>query len=40
VWDNLLTRVEYRFDDIDGATNGTGHTNLQNEISAEAVYSF
>jgi len=40
VWDNLLTRVEYRFDDIDGATSGTGHTNLQNEISAEAVYSF
>ena len=40
VWDNLLTRVEYRFDDIDGATNGTGHTNLQNELSAEAVYSF
>ena len=40
VWDNLLTRVEYRFDDIDGATNGTGRTSTQNEISAEAVYSF
>ncbi len=40
VWDNLLTRVEYRFDDIDGAASGTGHTSLQNEISAEAVYSF
>jgi hypothetical protein len=40
VWDNLLTRVEYRFDDIDGATNGTGHTSTQNEVSAEAVYSF
>ena len=40
VWDNLLTRVEYRFDDLDGATTGTGHTRLQNEISAEAVYSF
>jgi hypothetical protein len=40
IWDNLLTRVEYRFDDIDGNTNGTGHTSLQNEVSLEAVYSF
>jgi len=40
IWDNLLTRVEYRFDDLDGATNGTGHSSVQNEISAEAVYSF
>ncbi len=40
VWDNLLTRVEWRLDDLDGATVGTGHTQIQNEVSAEAVYSF
>jgi hypothetical protein len=40
VWDNLLTRVEYRLDDLDGAFTGTGHTQVQNEVSAEAVYSF
>jgi hypothetical protein len=40
IWDNLLTRAEYRFDDLSGNTVGTGHTQLQNEISLEAVYSF
>jgi hypothetical protein len=50
VWDNLLTRVEYRYDHV---VNGTVFNNLgatttsgsatyqdQNEISLEAVYSF
>jgi hypothetical protein len=40
IWDNLLTRVEYRFDDLSGNTLGTGHSQVQNEISLEAVYSF
>jgi hypothetical protein len=40
MWDNLLTRVEYRFDDIGGSTTGDGHTSLQHEISLNAVYSF
>jgi hypothetical protein len=40
MWDNLLTRVEYRLDDICGATTGTGHTSVQHEISLNAVYSF
>jgi hypothetical protein len=39
VWDNLLTRAEYRFDDLSGSTTGTVNS-LQNEISLEAVYSF
>ncbi len=39
VWDNLLTRVEYRFDDLSKGTTGTNSV-TQNEISAEAVYSF
>jgi len=39
VWDNLLTRVEYRFDDLSKGTTGTVSA-TQNEISAEAVYSF
>ena len=39
IWDNLLTRVEYRIDDL--AAPATGLTNsIQNEISLEAVYSF
>lgn len=39
VWDNLLTRAEYRFDDLPAATTGST-ANVQNEISLEAVYSF
>jgi hypothetical protein len=47
IWDNLLTRVEYRFDSVtNGSTNpGAARNNVatyqtQNEISLEAVYSF
>ena len=40
IWDNLLTRVEYRIDDLSGNTTGTGHTSIQNEITLNAVYSF
>jgi hypothetical protein len=40
MWDNLLTRVEYRIDDLSGNTTGTGHTQIENEISLNAVYSF
>jgi hypothetical protein len=40
VWDNLLTRVEYRIDDLSGNSTGTGHTAIDNEISLNAVYSF
>jgi hypothetical protein len=40
IWDNLLTRVEYRLDDLCGASTGTAHTSLQHEISVNAVYSF
>jgi hypothetical protein len=40
MWDNLLTRIEYRIDDISGNTTGTGHTQIENEISLNAVYSF
>jgi hypothetical protein len=39
VWDNLLTRLEYRIDDLSKGTTGTV-SELQNEVSAEAVYSF
>jgi hypothetical protein len=39
VWDNLLTRAEYRFDDLSAGTTGTAST-VQNEVSLEAVYSF
>jgi hypothetical protein len=39
IWDNLLTRLEYRVDDLSKATTGT-NTLIQNELSAEAVYSF
>jgi hypothetical protein len=39
VWDNLLTRIEYRFDDLSGASTGFG-SSTQNEISLNAVYSF
>ena len=48
IWDNLLTRVEYRFDSVvNGSTGAAGNTRnnvatyqTQNEISLEAVYSF
>jgi hypothetical protein len=40
IWDNLLTRVEYRIDDLCGASTGTTHTTVNNEISLNAVYSF
>ena len=48
IWDNLLTRIEYRVDDISGATNGaandfrfvSGKDSVQQEVSLEAVYSF
>jgi hypothetical protein len=40
IWDNLLTRIEYRIDDLSGNTTGTGHTAIQNEITLNAVYSF
>jgi hypothetical protein len=40
IWDNLLTRVEYRIDDVDGTTLGTTKDAVQNEISLNAVYSF
>ncbi len=39
IWDNLLTRAEYRFDALPSGTTGTQAT-TQNEISLEAVYSF
>jgi len=39
VWDNLLTRLEYRLDDLSAGTTGL-KSEVQNEISAEAVYSF
>jgi hypothetical protein len=39
MWDNLLTRVEYRLDDLSGSSTGTGHQ-IDNEISLNAVYSF
>jgi len=46
IWDNLLTRVEYRFDNVvNGSTAGISRGSVatyqsQNEISLEAVYSF
>jgi hypothetical protein len=48
IWDNLLTRVEYRYDHLTngstvgvvGAPNNVGTYTDQNEISVEAVYSF
>jgi hypothetical protein len=40
VWDNLLTRLEYRYDNLSAGNSGTGQHADQNEISAEAVYSF
>jgi Putative beta-barrel porin-2, OmpL-like. bbp2 len=46
IWDNLLTRAEYRIDDLSGSSTvsaggqpGTS-TKIQNEVSLEAVYSF
>ena len=41
VWDNLLTRVEYRLDALSGDSTAIGHgEQLQHEISLNAVYSF
>jgi hypothetical protein len=52
IWDNLLTRVEYRYDHIASGVTGSGDDSSfpsennvltyqdQNEISLEAVYSF
>jgi len=41
VWDNLLTRVEYRLDALSGDSTPVGHgEQLQHEISLNAVYSF
>jgi hypothetical protein len=42
IWDNLLTRIEYRFDDLSGnSVGGFGADRfVQNEISLNAVYSF
>ena len=47
IWDNLLTRIEYRYDHLTtGSTNGVSAINNvatygnQDEISLEAVYSF
>jgi len=40
IWDNLLTRIEYRVDDLSGSSLGTKSRNVQNEISLNAVYSF
>jgi len=49
IWDNLLTRVEYRYDHItngstnpgvNGGPNNVGTYTNQDEISLEAVYSF
>jgi hypothetical protein len=40
VWDNLLTRAEYRCDVLSAGTTGTGQSSVQNEVSLEAVYSF
>jgi hypothetical protein len=41
MWDNLLTRVEYRLDALSGDSTAIGHgEQLQHEISLNAVYSF
>jgi len=47
IWDNLLTRIEYRIDDFSGSStlSGTspqviGRSSVQNEISLNAVYPF
>ncbi len=47
IWDNLLTRVEYRYDHLTtgasfdgGSATGIGTFTNQDEISVEAVYSF
>lgn len=39
MWDNLLTRIEYRLDDDSGSSTGIGHQ-INHEISLNAVYSF
>ena len=40
MWDNLLTRVEYRIDDDSGSSTPNGRHQINNEISLNAVYSF
>ncbi len=52
IWDNLLTRAEYRVDVLSGGSNtpfqgadfppfvNVGSSEVQNEVSLEAVYSF
>jgi hypothetical protein len=40
MWDNLLTRIEYRIDDLSGSSTGNGQHQINNEISLNAVYSF
>ena len=49
IWDNLLTRAEYRVDVLQGTTVAPGstggtplaqHSTIENEVSLEAVYSF
>ncbi len=42
VWDNLLTRVEYRYDHLHPDLSGiaSGGSEDQSEISLDAVYSF
>ena len=40
IWDNLLTRVEYRYDQFNPGTVDGVHSANQSEISLNAVYSF
>jgi hypothetical protein len=40
MWDNLLTRIEYRIDDLSGSSTANGTHQINNEISLNAVYSF
>jgi hypothetical protein len=40
MWDNLLTRIEYRIDDLSGSSTGNAGHQINNEISLNAVYSF
>jgi hypothetical protein len=40
IWANLLTRAEYRLDDLSAGSSGTGHSQVANELSLEAIYSF
>ena len=40
MWDNLLTRIEYRIDDLSGSSTGNVGHQINNEVSLNAVYSF